>query len=63
MINKLRLLGKYVHEIEGDKNPLNLNLTLETANVIILDFVLNNGFCEYKGFDTIEFDQSKNHFA
>lgn len=61
MINKLRLLGKYVHEIEGDKNPLNLNLTLETANVIILDLVLNNGLCEYKGVDTIEFDQSKNN--
>jgi len=61
MINKIKILGEYVKKNEGDNNPLNLNLTLQTANVIILDMILNKGLCEYKGVDTIEFEQLKNH--
>ena len=60
MINKLKLLGEYVYKNEGDVNSLGLNLDLKEANVIVLDFSLSNGICSFLGFDTLEFDQSKN---
>jgi CRISPR-associated protein Csh1 len=60
MINKLKLLGEYVFENEGDVNSLGLNLDLEEANVIVLSFSLHNENCDFIEFDTIEFDQTKN---
>jgi CRISPR-associated protein Csh1 len=60
MINKLKLLGEYVHENEGDVNSLGLNLDLVEANVVVLNFSLDDKNCVFLEFDTIEFDQTKN---
>ena len=60
MINKLKLLGRYVYENEGDQNPYALDNSLKKANVILLDFTLSDERCSYNGTDTMQFDQSKN---
>lgn len=60
MINKLKILGEYVLINEGDANSFGLNITLDDANVVILEFTLYEGKCNFIGFDTIEFDQTKN---
>jgi hypothetical protein len=54
MINKLKLLGEYVHENEGDVNSLGLNLDLVEANVVVLNFSLDDKNCVFLEFDTIE---------
>lgn len=59
MINKLKVLGEYIQQNEGDSNPLGLNVTLETANVIVLDFNITNDKSCFERIDTIEFDSSK----
>ncbi|NQT64660.1 MAG: TIGR02556 family CRISPR-associated protein [FCB group bacterium] len=61
MINKLKILGEYVLKNEGDTNSFGLNVALNEANVIILEFTLDNEKCNFIGFDTIEFDQTKNN--
>ena len=62
MINKLKILGEYVHENEDDSNPLNLNLALESANVVILDYSIEDQKCDFVGLDTIEYDATKREY-
>jgi len=59
MINKLKKLGEYVQKNDGDSNPMGLNITLETGNVIVLDFTIDDEACNFEGIDTIEFDAIK----
>lgn len=54
MINKLKILGEYVYQNEGDVNPLNLKTNVFGAYVICLDFSYHDNQCEYKGIYTIE---------
>jgi len=60
MINKVRKLGEYILDNEGDKNPYDLNTSLESANAILYDFSLAKGRSEFIGINTMQFDLSKN---
>lgn len=62
MISKLKLLGEYVYENEGSSNPLDLNITLDTAHVVLLDFRMDYDKCKYLRADAMQFDQSKNKY-
>lgn len=59
MINKLKILGETVSKYEGDTNPLNLNINVESAHVILLQFYIGNNNCKFTGFDTLQYDQTK----
>ncbi len=59
MINKLKMLGEYVQKNEGDNNSFNLNNTLESANVIVLNFFLDENDCYFKEIDIYEYDKAK----
>ncbi|OQY02105.1 MAG: hypothetical protein B6I26_01900 [Desulfobacteraceae bacterium 4572_130] len=64
MINKLKILGKYVSKKEKEEekeNLLGLNLSLKEANIIVLEFDLKDGICNFIESDTIEFEQKKNN--
>jgi len=61
VINKLKILGEYVLKNEGDVNPFGLNVALDEANVVVLEFTLDDEKCNFIRFDTIEYDQTKNN--
>ena len=59
MINKLKVLGECIQKNEGDNNSFNLNNTLESANVIVLNFFLDENECYFKEIDIFEYDTGK----
>ncbi len=60
MLTKVKTIGENISKIEGQQNPLNLNLQITSGNVIVLDFKLDENECSFSGTDAMQFEQSKN---
>jgi CRISPR-associated protein Csh1 len=60
MLNKLKIIGATISRVNGQQNPLNLNLQIASGNVIVLDFKMDENECSFIGTDAMQFDQSKN---
>ena len=60
MISKIKELGEYYLSNFGEQNPLQLNTTLQEADVLLMQFKLNEDNCQFLGIQTMQFDQSKN---
>ena len=61
MISKLKIIGECIDKHVGDQNPLNLNDTLQEANVVLIDFHQSKEDCRFIGTTTMQYDPgSKN---
>ncbi len=60
MLTKLKIVGEHIAKNGGTLNNLQLNTNLQAANIIILDFALNENECAFIKTDIMQFDQSKN---
>jgi hypothetical protein len=59
MINKLKILGEYLSEYKTEENSLNINDSLDKANVIVLDYELKEDNCKFIGIDILQYDKTK----